>query len=43
MDDRGVRPSSGAASPDDPDATKFSKAYLLYHAAAPGDGRTLPL
>jgi hypothetical protein len=43
IDDRGVRPSSGAASPDGAGATKFSKAYLHSHVAAPGDGRTPPL
>ena len=43
IDDRGVRPSSGAARPDCAGAAKFSKADLLYHVAAPGDGRTPPL
>src|ERR1019366_5383510 len=43
IDDSGVRPSSGAASSESPDATKFSGAYLLLHVAAPGDGRTPPL
>jgi hypothetical protein len=40
---RGVRPSSGAATSDYPDATKLSKAYLLFPVAATRDGRTSPL